>query len=401
MDQSREAKPKTFIPIPFSKCDPVESNFLMDSLAEHPSHVVLLGLTGTGKSSLAEELYVRWRKQLPPEEVRRREDARERMLDASLDKRNFESKDHKTIEEYRRRIPTLKTLPTKPVHTNLVAAREDVAAIDLFGTLPGTFTDVRLRIGRIVEANQSMLFIDELGYVPKPVQAQLLTTVQERRFIPVGGTEKHEIRDLDVWYVAALTPPYHSILPELFYRLGSFVIELLSLDEIKCAFPGLMENLVERCLREEQKARPGAPLRTLSPDAMSRLREQKWPGNLRQLENVIHRTVAVAATRTGDIDGKDIDRAVKFDPANYLATNDIISRIRDLFREGAFEGTPLTKKTVDAILVEAFESEVGREKAMDLLKIGAQAFRTAKGKPRNRSKEHREDSASTAVGETE
>jgi sigma-54 dependent transcriptional regulator, acetoin dehydrogenase operon transcriptional activator AcoR len=221
-----------------------------------------------------------------PAEVKRREAIRESMLESLLDKEHFERKDHKTIAEYRDRIPTLKLLPKKPVYTNLVGAREDVAAIELFGTLPGVFTGVDFRLGRVAEAQQSMLFIDELGYVPKPVQAHLLTTIQERRVLPAGGLKGHEIKDLDVWYIAALTPPYNSILPELFYRLGSFVIELRSLDNIKSEFPKLMDTLVDLYLKREHvkashEAVPNASPRSMSLGAKARLQNMRWPGNLR------------------------------------------------------------------------------------------------------------------------
>lgn len=381
-------KQKERVPIPFSKCNAVDTKFLKLSLSTCPSNVVFLGETGTGKSSEAQDLYTRWLDGLEPEEKNRRIEARESMFEAFLKKENFDSKYHKAILEHRNRIPYLKELPDKPVSTNLVGASADTAPAELFGVLPGVFTDVGFRFPRIALANQSMLFIDELRYVPPIVQAQLLTTIQDRVLVPLGSMEKHQIKDLDVWYVAALTPPYNSILPELFYRLGSYVIELRALDQFKC--DEVFDGLVDLYLKKAVEAHSNASPRVLSPSAMSRLRELTWPGNLRQLENVIHRAVRNAATRTGPIDDKDIDRAIKFDPAYHLAGNDIVTRLRALFREGAVDKTPFTRDMVDKTLVEVFEAEVGRAKAMELLQIGRQAFDTLKDKPRRRTRRRKE-----------
>jgi transcriptional regulator with AAA-type ATPase domain len=388
MAVSQNDKQKGRVPIPFSRCDEADTYLLKRSLSNPPSNVVFVGETGTGKSSEAQDLYKRWYKDLQPAEKTRREEAREGMLDSFLDPKNFESKYRKTIQEHRNRIPDLKELPKKPVSTNLVGASAETAPAELFGVLPGVFTTVDFRFSRIALANQSMLFIDELRYVPPLVQAQLLTTIQDRVLLPLGGMEKHQIKDLDVWYVAALTPPYHTILPELLYRLGSYVIELRTLDNLKG--DEAWDDLVKLYFEEAIRAHPNASPRVLSPSAMSRLRELNWPGNLRQLENVIHRAVRIAATRMGSIDHKDIDRAIKFDPAYHLAGNDIVTRIRALFREAAVEKTPFTRDMVDKMLVEVFEVEVGRAKAMELLQIGRQAFDTLKDKPRRRTRRRTE-----------
>ena len=388
MAVSQNDKPKDRVPIPYSKCSEIETDMLKRSLSSRPSNVVFLGETGTGKSSEAQDLYTRWLNGLEPEEKKRRVEARESMFEAILHKENFEPKYRRIIEEHKKSIPDLKKLPEKPVSTNLVGASADTAPAELFGVLPGVFTTVDFRFPRIALANQSMLFIDELRYVPPIVQAQLLTTIQDRALLPLGGMEKHQIKDLDVWYVAALTPPYHSILPELFYRLGSYVIELRALDQLKC--DAVLDKLVKLYLEKAVGAIPNASPLMLSPSAMSRLRELNWPGNLRQLENVIHRAVRSVHPTDPIIDNVDIDRAIKFDPAYHLAGNDIVSRLHAIFREGAVEKTPFTRKLVDKTLVQVFEAEVGRAKAMELLQIGRQAFDTLNDKPRHRPKRHTE-----------
>jgi transcriptional regulator with AAA-type ATPase domain len=380
--------------IPFCKCTEANTALLIGSIAERRSNLVLLGETGTGKSSQVREIYSQWLGSLSPEERKRREDARECMLYAFLDPQNFP--DHeKIIQEHRRNVPKLKCLPDEPICTNLVGASAETAPAELFGVLPGVYTEVDFRLPLIAMANQSMLFIDELRYVPPMVQAQLLTTVQDRSFIPKGGMEKHRFKNLDVWYVAASTPPYHALLPELIYRLGEYAIELPPLDKIKSG--ELLDELLkwflkEEALKEEARRRKEVSPRVLSPEAMKRLREHEWPGNLRQLENVIHRAIAFAGSRPGPIEAEDIDRALKFDPADYLAGSDLLVRLRALFREGAVEDTPLTRKQVDKMLVEVFESEMGRSKAMELLKIGRQAYETIiRGETRRRSKRREED----------
>jgi transcriptional regulator with AAA-type ATPase domain len=388
--------------IPFCKYNEetkgVNTEFLIGSIAGRRSNFVLLGETGTGKSSLVQKIYSQWLEGLEADERERREAARKCMLEAFLNPKNFDKKHHKVIYEHRERMDKLKKLPDTPICTNLVGASAETAPAELFGVMPGVYTGVDFRLPRIALANQSMLFIDELRYVPPMVQAQLLTTVQNRSFIPQGGMEKHQIKELDVWYATASTPPYHTILPELIYRMGEYAIELPSLDRIKSSDLLLLDKLVNWCLKDEalkEEARIGkkVPPRVLSPEAIEKLRAFRWPGNLRQLQNVIHRALAFAEDYTGPIEAKDVDRALKFDPAGYFAEGDLMSRLRALFREGAIENTPFTQDGVDKALAEVFESVVGRSKAMDLLDIGRQAYDTLiKGKPRIRNKRPKEDS---------
>jgi hypothetical protein len=103
------------------------------------------------------------------------------------------------------------------------------------------------------------------------------------------------------------------------------------------------------------------------------------------LENVIHRVATISASRVGPIDAEDIDRAIKFDPANYLITNDLIERLRDLFREGAVQNTPLTLEVVNRLLAEVFESELGAKQTKELLQVGDEKLRSMKGKKRDRA----------------
>jgi transcriptional regulator with AAA-type ATPase domain len=386
MSNVGHSRVRQHILLPFAKCDRLETELLVRSLTHRFVNFVVLGETGTGKSRLIEEIHKKWteRVQLKPEEVRRREGNREGLLSILLDKRKYDTKYRGSIDEYRGRIGDLKRLGIQPTSINLVDTKEDVAASELFGTIPGAFTQVEFRLGRIAEAHESMLFIDELGYVPKQVQAKLLTTIQERRFIPIGGSKLHEIEGLNVRYVAALTPPYDAVLPELFYRLGWFVIELRPLNDIKREVPDLFEQLVHQCLHESDGANYQNEQRagqSMSRGAMAMLRRSHWPGNVRQLENVVRRASLLAADPKGSIGEGDVETALKFDPANYLTIADDESRLAALFRERVADNTPFSSERVNYVLAKTFVDGVGFSRAMDLLGVRDHALRTMLGKP--------------------
>jgi DNA-binding NtrC family response regulator len=403
--------------IPFSGCSPGYTASLIKSVAGRRVSVLLLGETGTGKSRLAKRIYEIWKTGSSDEEVAR-VDSRERILNAFLDKQNFGSEYHKLIDEYIRRIPELKMLPTKPVHANLLAAGELLAGSELFGNIPGVFTDVRLRIGRIAEANQGMLFIDELGHVSKSIQAQLLETMEERTVMPLGGMEKHKMKDLDVWYVAALTPPskppYDILLPELRYRFD-FIFRLSPLRELKEKEPKLIENLANQAIGEAAVRYQKGDV-AMDGDALNCLREKAWPGNLRQLASVLKRAVLTATTRT--IGRTDIERSFKMDAMGDLGSNELESRLREVFCEAGCAGTHFNMDTVDGILCDEYYKKAGNNKAeamrwagvvdhyaFDDIRSGQDGSRYAEKQEKRQEKKQRKqaerDRKSTSAGPTQ
>jgi transcriptional regulator with AAA-type ATPase domain len=348
-----------WIAVPISGCDnELDTLWLIDGIAASRQNVLLLGKTGTGKSFLAEELYRMWQdRERGAWEAEKR---KQREVEKRLRWDEWETAEQTTWEQsvqkdWETRVRKDWEQKHPFVTTNLVAAGKNLAASELFGSVKGAFNDAVDRPGAIEQANDGMLFLDELGHVEKSVQAQLLTTIQNGETRRLGSTKT--ISGLKIWYVAATSPPYDRILAELAYRLG-YTLELRPLAEVR----EQIVTFADKFLREEQ-ARKSADSRAFSERAIKFLREQEWPGNIRQLKSVVSRVVWTAAKAT--IEPDDIKKALDWDPTKYLAaaaTGDLLSRLRELFREGAFAGTPFGRKAVLRILCEEFVGKAPTKK---------------------------------------
>jgi two-component system response regulator PilR (NtrC family) len=159
----------------------------------------------------------------------------------------------------------------------------------------GAFTDARQgKKGLFEAASGGTLFLDEVGETSPPMQVKLLRALQERRIRPVGGTE--EI-DVDVRVIAATNAPLEALVEQkrfredLFYRLQVIPIRTPSLRERREDIPLLAQHFVERFAKEM-----GKQVAKISEEAMRQLQGFSWPGNVRQLENVIERAVALETT---------------------------------------------------------------------------------------------------------
>jgi DNA-binding NtrC family response regulator len=241
------------------------------------------------------------------------------------------------------------------VETNLVAAGE-LAGSELFGHVKGAFTGAEMaRTGKIVEADLGLLFIDELSHIPTRIQAQLLVTMETGTVRPLGSQEKDKIENLDVWYVGAASGP---VLPELAYRLGTFVFYLPPLREVRHKIKILADVFLKEQKRSfEQEARDGLVPDSFSEEALDFLsaEQQQWPGNIRQLKNIVRLVSLTAAVKTEPIKKEDVERALKMDPMKYLASGiDIESRLRGVLHDAAFLGTPFTYVKVSGILCEEY-----------------------------------------------
>ena len=179
---------------------------------------------------------------------------------------------------------------------NMAAIPEALAESELFGHVRGAFTGAdRARTGRLVSANRGTLFFDEIGDMPRPLQAKLLRVLQERVVTPVGASEGIAV---DVRVIAATHRNLEAMVQEgtfredLFYRLDVIPIELPPLRERRQDIPAMAEHF-----RSEVNAREGRAVRGFALDVMQRLCSYDWPGNVRELENLIERLVVVSAGR--------------------------------------------------------------------------------------------------------
>ena len=187
------------------------------------------------------------------------------------------------------------------VTINCAAVPPALIASELFGHEKGAFTGaVERRLGRFELAEGGTLFLDEIGELPAATQIALLRVLQEREFERVGG--RHTIR-ADVRVIAAANRDLQAAIAagafrsDLFYRLNVFPIEMPPLRDRQDDIPLLVEYFTDRYARKAGKKIRGVSKRTLDL-----LQAYPWPGNIRELQNVIERSVIVCETETLSVD---------------------------------------------------------------------------------------------------
>jgi transcriptional regulator with PAS, ATPase and Fis domain len=173
------------------------------------------------------------------------------------------------------------------ISVNLAAVPETLLEAEFFGVAPGAYTgaDRKGRDGKFKLADGGTLFLDEVGDMPLPLQAKLLRALQEQEIERLGS---NEVLKVDVRVLAATSRDLKALVAEgrfredLFYRLNVLPIRLPALR----ARLGDLEALAESLL-ENIAARTGMPQRELSPSAIGALAAHHWPGNIRELRNVL------------------------------------------------------------------------------------------------------------------
>ena len=187
------------------------------------------------------------------------------------------------------------------VGVNCAAMPRDLIASELFGHEKGAFTGATgQRLGRFELANGGTIFLDEVGELPVETQIALLRVLQEHEFERVGGTGR--IR-ADVRVIAATNRDLQAAIStgsfrsDLFYRLNVFPIEIPSLQERREDIPLLVEYFIDRYARKA-----GKNIRHVNKKTLQLLQSYPWPGNIRELQNVIERSVILCETDIFSID---------------------------------------------------------------------------------------------------
>jgi transcriptional regulator with GAF, ATPase, and Fis domain len=186
------------------------------------------------------------------------------------------------------------------VSVNCAANPRDLIASELFGHEKGSFTGaLQRRLGRFEMAEGGTIFLDEVGELPLETQIALLRVLQEHEFERVGGTRSIQT---NVRVIAATNRNLQAAInagsfrSDLFYRLNVFPIEIPPLRERRADIPVLVDYFLDRCARNV-----GKNIR-VNKKSLDLLQSYPWPGNIRELQNVIERSVIMCETENFSVD---------------------------------------------------------------------------------------------------
>ncbi len=237
--------------------------------------------------------------------------------------------------------------PFVPINCGAIPA--DLLESELFGHEKGAFTGaISSRQGRFELAEGGVIFLDEIGDMPLPMQVKLLRVLQERCYEKVGSNKSIKT---DVRVIAATHRRLEDLIAEgkfredLFYRLNVFPIEVSSLSERVEDVPVLVDEMISRIERENRGSV------RLSKRATVMLQKYPWPGNVRELANLIER-LAILYPR-GVVDSKDL-------PVKYQTESDIEphKNISDLFLEDSIPSIHIESLPTDGIDMKQYITNI-------------------------------------------
>ena len=190
------------------------------------------------------------------------------------------------------------------VEVNCAAIPSELIDSELFGHKKGSFTSaIRDHKGKFEQADGGTIFLDEIGDMSLAAQAKVLRVLQERKLTPVGGDKEITV---DVRVIAATNKNLQEEIAagnfreDLYHRLSVIVLKVPALDDRKEDIPLLVKHFTEQICAES-----GKPVREFVPEAMALLKERPWPGNIRELRNVVERLLILGGTPVSAQDVKD------------------------------------------------------------------------------------------------
>jgi DNA-binding NtrC family response regulator len=226
------------------------------------------------------------------------------------------------------------------IAVNCAAIPETLLESELFGYRKGAFTDAKSdKKGLIFEANEGTLFLDEITEMPLTLQAKLLRVIEEREIRPLGDTKSYPI---DIRIISTSNRDIKSLIQQsqfredLYYRLKVIDIELPSLQYRREDIPLLVQHFIKKFGEEIKKKIFG-----ISEQALKMLLNYSWPGNIRELENVIQR--AITLTRHETILPEDLP--------NMMMVEKEESLIEKGFRE-KYTVSQLEREYIKRVLIE-------------------------------------------------
>ena len=268
------------------------------------------------------------------------------------------------------------------VAVNCGAIPETLLESELFGHRRGAFTGADVnRVGRLEQADKGTLFLDEVGDMPLTTQIKLLRALQEKCIQPLGSSEEIEI---DVRLMAATHQNLEQRIAEgkfredLYYRLNTVMIQVPPLRERPEDIPDLVRFLIRKAATEI-KTDPIKIDRTI----MKRFQEHDWPGNVRQLDNVVTRVVLLGRGR--GVNAEDVEAILSASGASFSdmepESSGIHTWVREALHEAMREGRGdvhphLVAELERILIVEAVRLTRGHQgKMCDLLGISRVTLR--------------------------
>jgi formate hydrogenlyase transcriptional activator len=220
------------------------------------------------------------------------------------------------------------------IRVNCAAIPPSLIASELFGHEKGSFTGaLQRRLGRFESADGGTLFLDEVGELPPETQVALLRVLQEREFERVGGNQSISV---DVRVVTATNKDLSaavaggSFRKDLFYRLNVFPVQMPALRHRVDDIPLLVEYLVDRYAK-----RAGKRIRGINKDTLSLFQNYDWPGNIRELQNVVERAVILCDGEILCVDASWLTPAAAKTAASSVPLVDDLAEREKVMIEGA------------------------------------------------------------------
>lgn len=245
------------------------------------------------------------------------------------------------------------------ISVNCMALNAGTLESELFGHEKGSFTGaVAMKRGRFELANGGTLFLDEIGELSHDIQVKLLRVLQERKIERVGGGEEIEV---DIRIVTATNKDLQeevqkgTFREDLYYRLNVVHIELSPLRERREDIPLLASHFADKVAREQ-----GVQRRSFSTEAMDYMTGYEWPGNIRQLENVVERCMVLSSQET--ITVEDLPQEIRGEEIQLKSAVDLLPAKLDL-------GDTLEKIEAALIRRALVRSDFVQVKAAEMLNI--------------------------------
>jgi formate hydrogenlyase transcriptional activator len=252
------------------------------------------------------------------------------------------------------------------IRVNCAAIPPSLIASELFGHEKGAFTGaLQRRLGRFESADGGTIFLDEIGELPAETQVALLRVLQEREFERVGSSQPITI---DVRVIAASNRDLEAAVAagtfreDLFYRLNVFPIRVPSLRERKDDIPLLVEYLVERYAK-----RTGKKISHIKKKTLDLFQAYDWPGNIRELQNVIERAVILCDGETFSVDETWLQRKSKQQAVSMVSRAGVLAKDKKEFVDRE-------RKSIETALAECHGRVSGPDGAAAKLGIPAQTL---------------------------